>query len=361
MRPKSPIMLYFAAAFLSPLAPGGPTAIGSEPGPGCRRLPAGQIISLLSLPAGNSPEGIALDREGNVFVGNRRPEANGSVSEILRITPDGKAPGRPFVTLDAAVVDPRAQGVLGLAVDARGLIYAALVTFNPATHGVWWVSQDGSVKERLAGSEDMTFPNALIFDARGNLYVTDSATGSVWRFGRDGVTRFWARDPLLAPDPPFPGFPAVGANGVAFAPPDTLYVANTSRALIARIPIARDGTAGPPRVVAQDFNTLLAIDGIALDGHGDIHGAIAGFPALGAGPLVRVDPTTGAVAVTPTESEAFNGPLSLAFGRGRRDRESVFVTNGALFPGGPGPGVIQAGVGRTGSSCRQVGPSDRRR
>ena len=321
-----------------------------------RDLLPGRVQTILSLPVGDSPEGIALDKHGNIYVGNRNRRA-GEVSEILRITRDGAV--SVFATLPVAV--PEAEGILGLATDPTGNVYAAYVTLDPATQGVYRISHNGSAMERLAGSQNISFANALVFDARGNLYVTDSFVGSVWRFGLDGTAELWVQHDLLEPLPfdPF-GFPVPGANGIAFYPPNHLYVANTEKGLIAHIPIElHGGNAGTPELVAAGFD-LLTIDGIAADTQGDIHGVVPGFTILGTSPLIRVDPTTG--EVTPTVSDSseaakFDVPLSLAFGMGVRDRKSVFVTNGDLaLPGNPlgnpGPGVVQAGVGVPGFTGR---------
>ena len=50
----------------------------------------------------------------------------------------------------------------------------------------------------------------------------------------------------------------------------------------------------------------------------------------------------------------FDVPLSLAFGKVGPERDSVFVTNGdlAVPPGGPGPSILQAGVGVDGFILR---------
>jgi sugar lactone lactonase YvrE len=305
----------------------------------------GQVETILSLPVGDNPEGIALDKSGNIYVGNRRTEGAGRVNEILRITRDGDV--SVFATLPAAV--PEADGVLGLDTDPTGNVYAAYVTYDPTTQGVYRISQSGSV-ERLAGSDAISFANALAFDASGNLYVTDSFVGTVWRFGPDWTAELWVQDVLLEPLTEDPlGFPVPGANGIAFYPPNHLYVANTEKGLIAHIPIElQGGNAGTPELVAAGFD-LFTIDGIAVDTQGDIHGVVPGFTILGTLPLIRVNPTTGEVTPTVIEvSEAakFDVPLSLAFGKGR-DKKSVFVTNGDLpvVPGGPGPGVVQVGVG----------------
>jgi hypothetical protein len=108
------------------------------------------------------------------------------------------------------------------------------------------------------------------------------------------------------------------------------------------------------QVVAQD-PALRTVDGIAVDVRGNIHAVISGSIILGTAPLVRINPRTGSVTPSTDEIGAFNFPLSLAFGRGPRDRRSVFVTNGALVPdpfSKPPPGVIQVGVGVRGFSGR---------
>ncbi len=288
--------------------------------------------------AGESPEGIAFDRIGNLYVSNRHMAGGFRVSEILHVSRDGR---RELVaTLDPAVA-PAAPGVLGLATDDRGNVYAALASFNLASHGVWRVDPRDGSRERLAGSEGIQFPNALTFDPRGNLYVSDSA-GAIWRFPRQGDGTIWIQDALLAPtNPQDPLLPPVGANGIAFAPPNLIYVANTQRGLIAQITIGPDGHPGPLQVVAQSF-TLLTIDGIAVDVLGRIYGVVPGSAALGTHPLVTRDKVSGAVHSIAVDPTVLDTPLSIVLGTGSWDHQTLFITNGDLpiVPGGPGPGIV---------------------
>jgi sugar lactone lactonase YvrE len=255
--------------------------------------------------------------------------------------------------------NPGDDGVLGLAVDSGGAVYAALVSPDPAVHGVWRITCDGSRRARLPGSERMTFPNALTFDARGNLYVTDSFGGAVWRFPLVGTRRHfaygtgrpWAEHELLAPaaDDPL-GFPLPGANGIGFDRPNRLYVANTEKGLVAQVPINRDGSAGEAVVVTTGLATA---DGLAVDAHGGVHVLIPGHAILGTSPLVRVDPRTGSTTagVAPGEWGEFDVPLSLGFGTGRL-RTSVFATNGdlpSIPPDARLPGVVEVNVGVPGA------------
>ena len=347
MKPRAVIAALGLLALAVPVI-----ADGERGGP----LAVGEVRRVLALPDLNFPEGIAIDDEGTIYVGNRCITGEASMtSEIIKIGVDGRC--SLFATLPPA--HPDTPGLLGLAVDRDGDVYAALASFD-GNSGVYRISRGGRRAVRLAGSEGIVFPNALIFDDLGNLYATDSLLGAIWRSGPDEEFELWVQDELLEPDPEDPfGIPLVGANGIAFFPKPTprLYVANNERGLVVLVPINPDATAGVPEVVAGDpenpFTLLGTIDGIAVDKNGDVHGVIAGYAVLGAAPLIRIDPDTGAVTPTVTEPDQvakFDVPLSLAFGTRPPDHTSVFVTNGALrfddlIPPGPGPGVVQVGVG----------------
>jgi sugar lactone lactonase YvrE len=56
---------------------------------------------------------------------------------------------------------------------------------EPATHGIWKVDRNGET--RLIASLDPTgFPNALVFDEDGSLFVTDSHLGEIWKLSKSG-------------------------------------------------------------------------------------------------------------------------------------------------------------------------------
>jgi sugar lactone lactonase YvrE len=193
----------------------------------------------------------------------------------------------------------------------------------------------------------MITPNALTFDSQGNLYATDSSDGTIWRFPRGGRGALWLRNDLLA------GFPEgpIGANGIAFVPPASLYVANTNFGWIVRIPIDRNGRAGRATVVAVGPE-LLIVDGLAADVHGGLHAVIVGASIFGTAPVVHVDPRTGAITSSTDEWGQFDFPTSLAFGAGPLDHKSVYVVNGGLFPEDrpeAAPGIVRVGVDVPGS------------
>jgi sugar lactone lactonase YvrE len=92
----------------------------------------------------------------------------------------------------------------------------------------------------------------------------------------------------------------------------------------------------------------LMLDGLALDVHGNVYVAVPTRAAI-----VRInarDRSQETVAVFP-QLPVLDAPLSLAFGTGKGERTSLFISNGGfsgLFvPGVPwaGPGLVKINVG----------------
>ena len=283
-----------------------------------------EVLRVYDADAGEWPEGIAADKMGNLYVSFM------PLGQIRKITADGT---------DPIVVNFQEPGTLGLAVDAVGNLYASHASGDPATGGVYRVSRDGVI-DRFAGTEEMVFPNSLAFDKRRNLYVTDSATGSIWRITRSGAAAPWLQHELLEGLGEIPGYPPIGANGIVYWK-RTLYVANTEKGLILRIPIRLDGSPGEPEILA-DSPSVYGPDGLALDVFGNIY-----VPLVFQDKLVRVDPVDGSVTELATIDDGLDEPASLAFGTGKGDRRTIFVTNFSVIPedGGAGPALLKVEIG----------------
>jgi gluconolactonase len=103
----------------------------------------------------------------------------------------------------------------------------------------------------------MQVPNYLVFDAGGNLYVSDSrnwgkSNGLVYRLGPDGSAEVWSTSA--------PGY----TNGLALSPNgEYLYVVESNPPQISRIRILPDGRAGSAELVVALPRTVP--DGIAFD------------------------------------------------------------------------------------------------
>ena len=86
------------------------------------------------------------------------------------------------------------------------------------------------------GSQKMRVPNYPVFDAAGNLYVSDSGdwgekNGFIWRIKPGGETAIWDRSAS--------GF----TNGMCLGPDGkSLYVVESSPPLISKIAINDDGS-----------------------------------------------------------------------------------------------------------------------
>jgi sugar lactone lactonase YvrE len=302
------------------------------------------------------PEGVAIDKIGNVYVS---VTVSSGSDQIWKFTPSGAK---------SVLADLGAPGYAGgLAVDAVGNVYMARLVVPG--HGVYQVDPNGNAV-LLPGTEQIVGADALAFDPRGTLYITeifsgvftgDPSTsvfeqGGIWRLPKRGTAELWLQDDLLTGLPPFLFPYPVGANGIGFYH-GALYVINTDKALVVRIPVQSDGSPGQPEVWKQveDVPESLLygsplpvmLDGLALDVHGNVYIAV---PSRGA--IIRInadDRSQETVAVYP--EAALDAPLSLAFGTGKGERESIFVTNsgmsGRFVPGlpWPGPGLVKIEVG----------------
>ena len=170
--------------------------------------------------------------------------------------------------------------------------------------------------------------NALTFDKAGNVYVSDSFNGVIWKAGPAGGTpTAWSSDPLLGPGtgltPPF------GANGVEFNNEGTiLFVANTAFHQIVQIPVTADGTAGKASVFVTGIN---APDGIAIDKNDNLW-----VCANQEDEIVVINRQGKVIAKLGdfngiTENGVVRGllfPASLAFSR---DGQALYVSNLTLF------------------------------
>lgn len=267
---------------------------------------------------GEFPESVAPDHRGNVYV-----SLTGSRGEIRRLDREGEM--QSFFQLDPAPVE--SFGILGLATDHYGHVYAAIASFHPATHGVWQIDPDGS-GFRIPGSEDILMPNDLDFDRHGNLYVTDTMMGAVWRIGttqpEGRPVELWIQHDLLLASGPVNPNVDLGANGIAIKGSE-VYVAVTEGARVVRIDISPDGSAGTPTVFAQHPDLLL-IDGLDFDHRGRLYGAIVALRAQELGRIMHIRHDAAPEPVLGP-GDGLQLPTNLAFANTQRGRGKVYVAN----------------------------------
>jgi sugar lactone lactonase YvrE len=253
-----------------------------------------------------------VDKRGHIYVSMT------FLGELRRIDRDGSE------HLVATLPTGNGFGPLGLAVDARGTVYAGVGTLDPATQGVYRVTADG-VATRLPGTSAIGFANGLAFDHRGTLYVADSMNGLIWRVPQGGAAEVWLDTPLLHGDGsgplPFP----LGANGIVYRH-GTLYVTNTELGSIVAVPVRPDGSPGEAVVLAQG-PALAGADGITADGHGNLYVAV-----IAQSTILRVAPDGSSITTVADASDGIDYASSLTFGTSHGDRKTLFVVNFSVGP-----------------------------
>ena len=237
------------------------------------------------------PEGITVNpANGDIYVGTFD---FGGDNFLVRFDKTGQ-----FISQTADLVAP----ILGLAFGPDGKIYfcfvgdftgqgsqikrisADLATIEDVANipGIGAPSDrivdnpDGSTDRIIFGDTDMGFiarvPNALTFNSSGDLFISDSFQGAIFRIdgvaanicpGSDSCVDTVVHDGLLATA----GSPAFGANGLALSDDEmTLFVANTGDDRVLKLPIDEDGDAdGDLAVFAESIN---GADGLAFDDEG---------------------------------------------------------------------------------------------
>lgn len=260
---------------------------------------------------GQLPEGIAVDKEGNIYVGFF------PTGQILKITPQGEQ--SIFATLDVSGA-VFGGGMVGFALDEEGNLYVCNATGVASTHGIWKVDRNGASR-RIAALDPTGFPNDLVFDKDGNLFVTDSYLGEIWKVSKIGEAKVWLQDPLLAP------VFAYGANGIAIDG-DDLFVVNTDQATVVRIKVG-DENRPPHAEVFAGSPLLFGADGISFDVQ---HNAYVTSDYIDM--VLRLSPD-GTVQTLATVNDGLDFPADTAFSQAPGQRSFLFWTNGGYNHGLP--------------------------
>jgi sugar lactone lactonase YvrE len=221
----------------------------------------GTVERFATLPAGEAhPEGITVDRDGNVYVvtvAANKPDTSGGT--LLVFDRNGKH--LRTVTIAGStpwLLDLRFHPRTGqlLVIDYKA---AKVLSVDPRTGAS---SVFMTVTGKNAGLDGLTF------DSAGNVYVTDAHEGIIWTVGPSGgVAKPWATSLLLKPTRPPP---PIGANGLAFNNSETaLFVPNTANDTIVKIPV----TGSPPQAGEPEVFVNRAgggPDGIIIDEHDNL-------------------------------------------------------------------------------------------
>ena len=212
----------------------------------------GTATTFATLPPGTGhPEGITADSQGNLYVADFDVSGETAVGNVIVFNRAGQfvrkleIPGSSNLLLGIAF-HPQTHALLVIDFGHQQVLEIDPVNATPT---VFTTIPGGSG----AG------PNALAFDQAGNVYISDSFAGTIWRTGpTGGAASPWISHPLLTTT----GVPPFGANGLAFNTAfSALFVANTGNDTIVKIPVA-GGAPGTPEVFVNSIN---GADGLLID------------------------------------------------------------------------------------------------
>jgi sugar lactone lactonase YvrE len=277
----------------------------------------GRVERFASLPEGSpNPEGITTDHNGDVYVSGFAPTALSGPGKLFVFDEDGDL-------LRALNVTASSPALLGLAFHPtnrlpNGRRQLLVIDFGAGNVlSVDPITGAATVFAEIKGGG----LNALTFDAKGNVYISDSFRGIIWRTkpaGGDAVA--WAKDDLLLTT----GFPPFGANGLDFNHDESsLFVANTGNDSIVRIPVVKDVA----QKAAVFTNSINGADGLFLDQHDNV------WVCANQSDEIVVTDTTGKVIAKLGDFDGVRegSPVGLLFPASLvRRGEWIYITNLSL-------------------------------
>jgi hypothetical protein len=294
-RPALAALLSAAAVLVSV-----PAATASVPA-------APRIVAHFDFAAGQTPENAVVLPDGSTDV------TFAMANQVAHVTPDGK------VTILAQLPSSGKCGIfpgpatLGIARAHDGALFVAECSGTSAT-GIWRIRR-GTPPVQIAELPPGGLPNGMALDDRnGNLYVADSALGTVWKVPAQGGTpTAWATGPSLAE------VSFAGANGLVMHG-NAVWAGNLDKGTIVRIPVLSDGSAGPAE--SEVTGLTGGLDDFSVVGR---HTIVAALNM--ADEVVQVQPGQRPRALL-TAADGLSAPTSVRLRNG-----TMYVTSAAYFTG----------------------------
>jgi gluconolactonase len=240
----------------------------------------------------NRPEGVVVAADGTVWAADGR-------GACTALSPEGR--GRRLGDLGG---QPN-----GICLDREGNVIIA----NIGGGCVQRLFPDGrhEVLADSVGGRPLSTPNFPVVDSQGNIYVANST----WR-SMEEAFREPAADGALIRISPEGRVDLLSkafyfANGLALAEDESaIYLAQTTARNVVRLPLRPDGSVGAPEQYGPELGPRGFPDGLALDSRGNLYVTLVGMNAL----AVITPQGDLEVILEDPEGEKIQNPTNIAFG-----------------------------------------------
>jgi hypothetical protein len=261
-----------------------------------------RILVRYDLAAGQQPENVALEPDGNLDV------TLSIAGQVERVTPTGQR--QLLATLpapsDGGVNTPVLGHSLatGLVRTADGTLYIGYAAGHDDLTGIWRV-RPGGTPTRIVPLTAASFPNGMALDERtGTLYIADSTRETIWRVPITGGTpTAWLSGPELKRST------GLGPNGLRIHNA-AVWLSNSDQGTLLRVPIEGNGRAGAVETKATGLPFFP--DDFAFIGHTDKI-----IVALNVANEVALVQPNGSHTIVLTGADGLEGPTAVAIRQGK--------------------------------------------
>ncbi|MCA9726998.1 MAG: hypothetical protein KC729_04890 [Candidatus Eisenbacteria bacterium] len=167
----------------------------------------GQEVSTVTSVIDGGTGGLAVDAQGNVFMGDFGPNLSGHGTRVFKVTPEG----------DVSVFASGFDGASGNDFDSHGNLFQSNINAGRIDK----IAPDGTVTPFASG---LSAPVGITIDDGDTLYVCNCGSGSIQKIAPDGTSSVFATSPVFQ-----------CPNGITRDDTGNLYVSNFNNGSLIKI------------------------------------------------------------------------------------------------------------------------------